>query len=201
AGFGDDHHPMTDGGCSDCHVAHSDEPMLVKKTGEALCFECHLETMAQFRMPSHHPVREGFLECSDCHSVHGKKQAQFVGIDDREECLGCHTEKQGPFIFEHEPVNEDCKICHNPHGSVANNLLKQAEPFVCLSCHPMHFHTAITGLDSDFSAPLYPGLGGTSTKDAFKKAMLTKCTQCHSQVHGSDLPSQGITSLGQGLTR
>jgi hypothetical protein len=34
-----------------------------------------------------------------------------------------------------------------------------------------------------------------------KKAMLTKCTQCHSEIHGSDLSSQSITGGGKALTR
>ncbi len=54
----------------------------------------------------------------------------------------CHPSKQGPFVFEHAPVSENCLTCHNPHGTVANHLLKQSEPFLCLQCHEMHFHTA-----------------------------------------------------------
>ena len=53
-------------------------------------------------------------------------------------CYKCHAEKQGPFAFEHPPVRENCCICHNPHGAVANNLLKQPATFLCLRCHAGH---------------------------------------------------------------
>jgi predicted CXXCH cytochrome family protein len=108
---------------------------------------------------------------------------------------------EGPFIYEHPPVTEDCMICHTPHGSVANSLLKQGEPALCLNCHSMHFHAGIVGVDGEFDTPQAPERGGFSTPDAWKRVMLTKCTQCHSEIHGSDLPSQSISGQGRSLTR
>jgi hypothetical protein len=35
----------------------------------------------------------------------------------------------------------------------------------------------------------------------YRRAYTTKCTQCHTKVHGSDSPSQTVPSLGRGLTR
>ena len=49
--------------------------------------------------------------------------------------------------------------------------------------------------------PDYAGLSGVSHADSFKRTMLTKCTQCHDQVHGSDLPSQAISGQGRALNR
>ena len=37
--------------------------------------------------------------------------------------------------------------------------------------------------------------------EGMQMAFATKCTQCHPRVHGSDLPSQGITGNGKLLTR
>ena len=34
-----------------------------------------------------------------------------------------------------------------------------------------------------------------------KVAWTTKCSQCHHQIHGSDLPSQSVPSHGKALTR
>ncbi len=200
-----DHHPAIEEGCSGCHQVHSDNEDLLVKSEENLCFDCHVEKMAEFRMPSHHPVTEGFMNCTDCHAPHGKKSVQFVGMmNSRERCLGCHAEKQGPYIFEHAPVNEDCMICHKAHGSVADNLLTQSEPFLCLSCHPAHFHSTLTGYTGsvyDSPSPVGPDRGGESNVHSFKKVMLTKCTQCHTQVHGSDLPAQSVSGQGKGMTR
>jgi predicted CXXCH cytochrome family protein len=215
------------GGCTDCHKIHSDSPTLLEASDPGLCFDCHrdirtkaplpsllkasepglcldchrdIRTKAQ--LPSHHPVLEGLVKCSDCHAVHGGAVKFATMGDNRDLCFSCHASKQGPFIFEHEPVNEDCGICHDPHGTVADNLLVQNEPFLCLTCHPMHFHTQLVSIEGTFNPPLYPERGPfTSTKDAMKEAFLTKCTQCHSEIHGSDLPSQPISTGGRTLTR
>jgi hypothetical protein len=32
-------------------------------------------------------------------------------------------------------------------------------------------------------------------------AFNTRCTSCHNRIHGSDLPSQGVTGGGRALTR
>jgi DmsE family decaheme c-type cytochrome len=121
-------------------------------------------------------------------------------------CLKCHTRYQGPFAFEHDPVVEDCMMCHSPHGTVANNLLKQQEPFLCLQCHEGHFHAARA---SNSWTDVPPPQGGTAASTdtiyksnyGFQKSFLTKCTQCHTMVHGSDLPAQSTTGQGKSLTR
>jgi mono/diheme cytochrome c family protein len=84
---------------------------------------------------------------------------------------------------------------------VADNLLKQQEPTLCLNCHSMHFHAGVVGVDGEFDTPQAPDRGGVSTPDAWKRVMLTKCTQCHTEIHGSDLPSQSISGQGRALTR
>ena len=188
-------------GCSDCHKIHSEEKHLLAKQEPQLCFDCHALKRSQARMPSHHPVMEGLVTCLDCHPVHSGEVKYTVGDESRELCLSCHTSLSGPFIFEHEPVNEDCGICHEPHGTIADKLLIQNEPFLCLSCHPMHFHVTLVGYEGEFSAPMHPERTGVSTRDGMKQAMLTKCTQCHSEIHGSDLPSQSISGSGRALTR
>jgi DmsE family decaheme c-type cytochrome len=149
-----------------------------------VCYKCHPKIAALFELPSHHPVREGKMVCSGCHDVHGN-----AGEPNLREptvnlvCYRCHAEKQGPFVWEHPPVSENCAICHNPHGTVAKRLLNQPSPFLCLRCHSGHRGTFVN-LD-----------GRPATRPAF----YTDCSQCHSQVHGSDLPSD--TRRGGRLTR
>ena len=194
-------HFETAEGCGDCHRVHSQKKSLLVKPQPQLCFDCHSDKMAQARMPSHHPVLEGIISCLDCHSPHSGEVKHALGGDGRELCLSCHSSFQGPFIFEHDPVNEDCNICHDPHGTVADKMLVQNEPFLCLSCHSMHFHTTLLGVKGNFSANLHPERKGLSTKEGMKEAFLTKCTQCHSEIHGSDLPSQSTSGAGEALTR
>jgi DmsE family decaheme c-type cytochrome len=203
-------HALADLACVDCHVIHGDG--LLAKPETKLCLDCHQERAAQMNLPSHHPVGEGFMACTDCHDVHGDRfAAGMTGEPGRELCLGCHARHRGPFIFEHSPVEEDCMICHDPHGAVANNLLVQNEPFLCLQCHQPHFHTALNGYEGDYVVPGeawgddgwsgYEGLSGTSHADGFQQAMMTKCTQCHMSIHGTDLPSQSIPGQGRALNR
>ncbi len=186
--------------CTDCHKIHQPvvKGTLVKPEPE-LCTSCHSDVNAKMHMPSHHPVKEGKMKCTSCHDMSGKTLFAKERVNDT--CLSCHAQYRGPFVFEHAPVAEDCTICHDPHGTVANNLLKQNEPFICLTCHQMHFHTQLSGYEGDFSSPLFPDRGGHSRMLSMKSAFLTKCTQCHSTVHGSDLPSQAISGQGKALTR
>ena len=135
--------------CSRCHKIHQPplKGTLIKEEKE-LCYDCHTDTKAKDVLPSHHPVKEGKMTCSDCHDAKG--EAFFESERPNETCLGCHAQYRGPYIFEHAPVIEDCTICHEPHGTVANNLLKQNEPFLCLQCHQMHFHTQKIGFNGTY---------------------------------------------------
>ena len=192
-------HNGGDVNCAGCHSVHSDQTM--KKSQPDLCYDCHSDVRAATHMPSHHPILEGKLQCGDCHNPHGGPARLTADNTGRELCFSCHGEIEGPHVYEHAPVNEDCMICHNPHGAVADNLIKQTEPALCLSCHPMHFHATVVSVDGEYSVPQAPERAGTSTSDSWKPSMLTKCTQCHTEVHGSDLPSQSISTGGNALTR
>lgn len=185
--------------CTNCHLVHAENGN--RKSSPELCYDCHSEVRAASYMPSHHPIAEGKITCQDCHGLHGQKSVFALDDDGRELCFGCHADKEGPFMFEHAPVNEDCSICHTAHGSVADNLLKQAEPALCLSCHPMHFHATVEGIEGAFTPPQATDRSGVSTFDAWKPAMLAKCTQCHAAIHGTDMPSQTISTGGNALTR
>ncbi len=195
------HHNRGDVGCADCHKVHAEHQAWTPEYVQKTCYNCHGNVQAASFMPSHHPIREGKVTCLDCHNPHGGPVRFVQEETGRELCLSCHPEKEGPFVFEHAPVNEDCLVCHAPHGSVANNLLVANEPTLCLNCHAMHFHATVEGVDGAFSVPQAPDRAGVSTVDGWKKGMLTKCTQCHTQIHGSDLPSQAGSTAGNTLTR
>ncbi|NDY42922.1 DmsE family decaheme c-type cytochrome [Dissulfurirhabdus thermomarina] len=193
--------------CTACHRVHlnGNKRLLAKKQLD-LCAGCHQDVNAQGYFASHHPLKEGKMVCTSCHNPHGTANTVpgMLNTDERvnDLCLDCHTRYQGPFVFEHDPVVEDCLICHDPHGTVANNLLRQQEPFLCLTCHEAHFHAARASNDvATVIAPGDPANTIGPTDHGFQKSFMTKCTQCHSQVHGSDLPSQTVPGGGHGLTR
>jgi len=174
-------HALSDVGCNDCHKSHKTtaKKMLYKGDPE-LCYDCHQQMRARAQFPSHHPIKEGKMKCTECHNTHGGEPNGLRALSVNDLCFECHADKQGPFIYEHPPVEEGCDLCHDAHGTIANNLLKQSEPFLCLRCHRGH-----RGIDM---AGIHPAMS----------TLITSCTQCHSQIHGSDLPSQ----MGRGvLTR
>ncbi len=186
--------------CGSCHKIHQSARYGVNvKTGNSLCESCHTAVRAKTMLPSHHPVREGKMECTSCHDMKGGSTIDSERPNDL--CLDCHTQYRGPFVYEHAAVAESCNLCHDPHGSVANNLLKQNEPFLCLQCHQMHFHSQKAGEEGTFTPPNHPDREIISDKLAVKRGFTTKCTQCHQAIHGSDLPSQEISNQGRALTR
>jgi DmsE family decaheme c-type cytochrome len=189
-------HAMEEVGCDDCHSIHSASNPLDG------CKGCHAAVYAELQLPSHHPVREGKMTCVSCHDPHAATEAQLKSDHMRlnDTCFGCHQDKEGPFIFEHPPVVEDCRLCHTPHGSVANNLLTANEPMLCYQCHEPHFHAALVSPEGPVD------VGGTEYENphgatGMNIAFTTACSQCHHAVHGSDLPSQSLASGGRGLVR
>lgn len=183
--------------CTSCHTIHT------VKSPEAGCASCHQEVQALMLAPSHHPLKEGKMSCSSCHNVHAANPGALRTegrLNDL--CVTCHQAQEGPFIFQHSPVEEDCTICHNPHGSVADNLLVANEPFLCLQCHSFHFQMGKKPSDTAGNVIVggkpYPNVLGTH---GYVRSFGTKCTQCHPRVHGSDLPSQSVPSQGRSLTR
>jgi len=185
--------------CADCHNPHPNshvqpvldiqhtnidrKPRMPMSVDEPqACYKCHPDIYAKISMPSHHPIKEGKMVCSDCHDPHGQTEDNLKEPTVNMVCYKCHAEKQGPFAYEHPPVTENCAICHEPHGTVTNNLLLQPTTFLCLRCHSGHR-----------TSPLGPNhaalLGDVGTNPALQAAFYTDCTQCHSQVHGSDLPT------------
>ena len=209
-------HQEDDVSCLECHSIHyNKEKTLLRNTNQfELCGQCHQDIKAKGYLMSRHPVREGKMGCTDCHSPHGTDNlvSGMIKTDERlnDLCLKCHTRYQGPFVFEHEPVIEDCTFCHDAHGTVANNLLLQNEPFLCLQCHEAHFHsTRFSGQPRSSYPPgvIDPNTGQTVTGDQlagehnWQAGFLTQCTSCHQNVHGSDLPSQSVSGQGTVFTR
>jgi DmsE family decaheme c-type cytochrome len=165
--------------CISCHSPHhstTKEFLLIKAQPE-LCYTCHVGKRADFAMPFHHRVNEGLVQCSDCHNVHGTvlpKQVRMSSTQDAA-CFKCHTDKQGPFVYEHAPVKTDgCSSCHQVHGGPNAHMLKVSNiNLLCLQCHTT----------SSFSAA--PGAPSFHNQASFFQA----CTLCHVAIHGSNFSS------------
>ena len=188
--------------CTDCHNPHPNPnvPQVVNISHTSVqrskrlpmsvnepqaCYKCHPKIQGLTQLPSHHPIREGKMTCSDCHDPHDQADRNLRNETVNLVCYKCHADKQGPFVYQHAPVEENCAICHNPHGTVANNLLRQPPTFLCLRCHSGHRSPPATHFGQ--------GVADIDGNPALRPALYTNCTQCHQQIHGSDLPSQQRT--------
>jgi DmsE family decaheme c-type cytochrome len=166
--------------CADCHTLHlQKDPVLSTATQIEVCTSCHQAQHTDLFKPSHHPMREGKMACTACHTPHGSTApAQLLKNTVNETCTECHAEYRGPFLWEHQPVTEDCTNCHEPHGSAQPALLKLRPPFLCQTCHEGAGHPSIANTPK--------GLPG-----GMPSAYLLSggCINCHSQIHGSNSPS------------
>ena len=142
----------------------------------AMCFQCHLDKKAEFRLPYRHPVIEGKMACADCHSSHGLDARPWTttSLDGANgTCFKCHKEQRGPFVFEHEALREGCTTCHKVHGSINDKMLIARDANLCLRCHAqMNFDPDGYIGDSNHSGRLNLGTcfsGG-----------------CHTAPHGSN---------------
>jgi predicted CXXCH cytochrome family protein len=142
------------------------------------CTECH---------SPHHPKGEGGqylmrapqpLLCFGCHQELGTFMPKMLRSSAAQDqvCFKCHTDKQGPFAFEHVPVKtEGCTICHFPHGSNNPHMLKRAQVNqLCLECHTVWERAG---------KELAPGPIGPGHNQAIR---YQACTLCHTQIHGSN---------------
>lgn len=172
-------HAGSDVSCFDCHKLHEGPQQKVdRKDMDELCYACHQDIRSEFAQFSHHPVPEGKMVCTDCHNPHGSANDHLLkGTTIKETCTRCHMEYQGPYVYEHADVTEDCSNCHRPHGSPNDPLLNTAQPFLCLQCHAGHQSNVV------------PATTDPQGNGSFKGAFYTRCTDCHSQIHGTDVPS------------
>jgi DmsE family decaheme c-type cytochrome len=182
-------HQQRDVACTSCHEIHTGhDKVRDKPTQPEVCFTCHKEQRTQVNKPSHHPIPEGKMACSDCHNPHGSVGPKLMKRDSvNDTCYTCHMEKRGPFVHTHEPVAEDCSNCHNPHGTTAENMLKARPPFLCHQCHTPHGANVLQLRgQGQGTALLSPLTGG---KSGINYTMARGCVNCHTQVHGTNNPS------------
>lgn len=182
-------HEAQDLSCSDCHnpMARTSPTGLLREASvNATCFGCHPAQRVEFRKRSHMPLLEGKIDCADCHQPHGSPNEPLLQRTSQVDlCTSCHSDKRGPFLWEHAPVTEGCTDCHLPHGSNRRHLLVTSPPFLCQQCHaqigianhPISLMTPENLADG-------PVAGG---RDA--RIIGRGCVTCHAQIHGSNHPS------------
>jgi DmsE family decaheme c-type cytochrome len=165
--------------CSGCHKVHNANvygvSILAQKNINETCFKCHVQEQYSFTLLSSHPVKSGAMTCIDCHDYFKNIGESFTTANKNSACYKCHTEMDGPFLYEHE-ANRDfgledggCLSCHDPHGSAFVNLLKEPVFELCQQCHQVSsFHATAHNAKS--------------------------CLECHIDIHGSDSDTHYLLS-------
>ena len=172
-------HKQNDVTCVDCHSVHNGAVHNLKMSQPNLCLTCHKDVKSQLNRQAHHPIQEGKVKCTDCHTPHGGFGPKMIKADSIQDlCYTCHTEKRGPFAFEHPPVAENCLNCHQPHGSNHENLLMSKPPRLCQGCHSDSGHR-----NRPYSFQNRLGGNATGSQNRF---VGQGCLNCHGNIHGSN---------------
>jgi DmsE family decaheme c-type cytochrome len=174
------HAPSDTVSCTTCHSIHGADlksAHLLAKPQLTLCGSCHAGPVAShLSKPFSHRLGRGGMECASCHDPHGAPGRRMLKETRAAElpCLSCHTDKRGPFVFEHvQGVTGDCLTCHENHGSSnPKHLIRAKVSQLCLECH----------------STLSPGALGSqppSFHDMYSPRY-QNCVNCHTAIHGSN---------------
>ncbi|MBI3401576.1 MAG: DmsE family decaheme c-type cytochrome [Acidobacteria bacterium] len=180
--FTGNQHDQRNVGCVTCHSVHNPkgEKQIKATTQPEMCGGCHRNIVNKLYRFNHMPVREGKVVCSSCHNPHGSANVKLLkaGTTIDEACTSCHSEKRGPYLWEHAPVANACVTCHDPHGSNNERLLVAKVPFLCQRCHVTSRHPPT----------VYDGFALKNSTSA-NRLIGQGCVVCHVQIHGSNAPS------------
>jgi predicted CXXCH cytochrome family protein len=152
------------------------------------CYQCHADVQAKMNLYSHHPVREGKMNCIDCHDPHGDdilqpKALAVTRMNDK--CGQCHRDKVEPKVYEHLALREGCTVCHDVHGSINDKMLVARNQTLCLRCHAQH-----PPLSPSTPRSLIFGSANMTGDIATGTCWSSQAGGCHTAVHGSNVQFQ-----------
>ncbi len=148
-------HPPADSSCAFCHNVHgSPSDMYLKATSPDLCFECHRDV--QKAVTSENPHSPAEDDCLNCHNPHASRDVHLLKAYYPEGpyayytplryalCWDCHDAEDvfgedNPFrtplgkslhkVHVQQKKGRICTLCHNPHGSDQERLIRRKIPF------------------------------------------------------------------------
>jgi DmsE family decaheme c-type cytochrome len=170
--------------CLSCHtIHHATQDNLVARPQPQLCATCHGTQAASLtNRPYGHRFGSRVMACSTCHDPHARPGRENIRLSTAGEtaCLGCHSDKRGPYVFQHGGTvagEADCSSCHEPHGSSNPNSLRRGTVAqLCLECH-----SPLTATTLGSQPPSFHNLNNPRYQN---------CTTCHVAVHGSNRSPQ-----------
>jgi len=144
------------------------------------CMQCHLDTKGSFNLPYGHDVHNGSMNCTDCHDPHSGNAISGGGMSlasSAQTCTECHKAQGNHYVFRHEATQDGCTVCHSPHGSVNNKMLKSSNASLCLQCH-FQQQTAAGEI-----------MIGGRNHASFLPRGTCWTAGCHEAIHGSNISS------------
>jgi len=165
------------------------------------CLACHQDNNRGHWPGSAHEQQD--LSCASCHQIHVAKDPVMQPTTQTQVCISCHTRQRADLHKRSvHPIKYNqlhCSSCHQPHGSVADNLLvKPNLNETCYSCHAEKrgpFLWQHAPVDEDCTSCHVPH--GSNQVALLKKRTQLLCRECHSPAgHPSLSPSS--TSLPGG---
>ena len=200
--------PMAQLQCESCHGpgrAHATEPKVGFKRARIIsfgtkgsvspveqnnqCIQCHNNNQHLSWVGSAHETQN--VLCVDCHTLHKRKDPVLDKTQQANACYTCHKKQRAEFARNSvHPVRYGkmvCTQCHNPHGSLANALLKtNTKNETCYTCHAEK-----RGPFLWMHAPAAEDCGtchehhGSMHTPLLKKRAPLLCQQCHTAGHAS----------------
>jgi len=190
------HHPIREGKmtCSDCHNPHGE--LLTEEQDRDLCLTCHARYQGPFIF-EHAPVEEG---CNLCHDPHGSVANNLLQQSEPFLCLQCHESHfHATRVGGSVPASNVAFSSTNPDGTLAGTPVAGADDPATPEAVPVGGDTPGNVNNGVFVNPADPPatvqITNTLGEHSWQMAFGTKCTVCHSVVHGSDLPSQSSPSV------
>ncbi len=151
-----------------------------------MCLNCHDDHSRLTWQGSAHERTD--VMCSDCHTVHVRRDPVLHHDQQAEVCYACHTKERSELLrASAHPVYAGvmaCSSCHDAHDSWTDGLLIRATlNETCFECHAekrgpyLWEHAPVT---EDCSACHLPH--GSNHDSLLKRRAPLLCQQCHSQA-------------------
>lgn len=165
--------------CTDCHSEYA-KKKVVHAALEMGCKRCHTD-----------------LDASTTPHTSKGRLPVGPGADQVAMCTQCHEREGFEGKFVHAPVaTGNCLVCHDPHASDHQGLLKKDPPALCLSCHPEigQGPHVVAGF-SRSGHPLGEPYKGNTTEDPMRPGRRFYCASCH-EPHRSEWPKLSRFGIG-----
>ena len=98
-------------------------------------------------------------------------------------CYKCHAEKQGPFAFPHPPVTRERRFATSRTARWRATYCGSRRSSSALRCHIGHNGTTHPRSNHGLTPT------NINARTSLRQPLYTNCTQCHTQIHGTDLPA------------